>query len=675
MSWLRNAVHRAVEASGGPSSLLTRTVRTSLHTVVHHAVHAGQAGAGGARLINDRIGSRSYKSMRLTAKRLEDSALSYKGVERVQLLRRWLLALKETQRAAAAAKEPQHAADPDQALPVLDLYMDYETAAEPMNFIHVFLYSQALECIVLSMILEVPTEEEVSLLSEIFGMCLYGGKDVHNAILNSIQELAKLFSSYHDEVLAKRGELLQFAQCAISGLKKNADIARLDDEIVQLQQRINGMDALQYNSTSRRSKASQTIAEGFRTAINEVHLCSRMEELVLMKKSIHHGNSYETYFEKVDKLKVLSESLANSAAKAERRIMENRLQKEESLIFRVTKTNEVSGTEKELVAEISGLEHQKDQLEAELKKVNTKLKAAFMKLKKTREERDQFDEASNQIVLHLKAKEEELSRSIASCKVESSTVSAWINFLEDTWKLQSFYEELSQKQANDELDRCATCFAKLINHHVDTRVEELSTCIDRIKTFVDNLKIFDDRSVSAEDGSNGSSKQSNPRKYLEEEYLEAEKKVVAAFSLIDNIRTIYFFNQEHQARRDDPDVKKLFANIDKLRVEFESVPRPVLQIEIKAKEERTKQSRSSLQAAGSPRNAGHESQIPAQLRTRLPSESDSELARFDPEYKEYSGDDISGWEFDDLEDEAEVTPGFQDSSDMHRQQIGLTDPE
>uniref|UniRef100_A0A0E0CYW8 Uncharacterized protein n=1 Tax=Oryza meridionalis TaxID=40149 RepID=A0A0E0CYW8_9ORYZ len=551
MSWLRNAVHRAVEASGGP--LLTRTVRSSLGTVVHHA---GQAVAGGARLINDRIGSRSYKSMRLTAKRLEDAALSYRGEDRVQLLRRWLVMLRETQRAAAAEKEAKRAGHPDQHLPVLDLYMDYETGAEPMNFIHVFLYSQALECLVLSMIMEFPTEEEASLLSE-----------------------------------AKRAELLQFAQCAISGLKINPEISRLDDEILQLQQRINGMDALRSNSTSRRSKASQTVAE-------------------------------------VNKLKVLSESLANSAAKAERRIMENRLQKEESLIFRVTKTNEVSVTEK----------------------VNNILNAAVMKLKKTREERDQFDEASNQIVLHLKAKEEELSRSIASCKVESSTVGAWIVFLEDTWKLQSLYEELRKKQANDELDKCATCFAKLINHHLYARVEELSTCIDSIKTFVDNLKIFDNRSVSAEDGNNGSSKQSNPRKYLEEEYLEAEKKVVAAFSLVDNIRAIYLSNQDYQARRDDPDVKKLFANIDKLRVEFESVPRPLLQIEIKEREERAKQSRS-LQAARSSGQAGHESPIPAQLRTRLPSESDSELAKSDPEYREYSADDISGWEFDDLEDD------------------------
>ncbi|XP_066352699.1 uncharacterized protein [Miscanthus floridulus] len=652
MSWLRSAVHRAVEASGGRSSLLTRTVRTSLDTVVSGVHHAGQAVAGGARLIT---GNRNYKSVKVAAKRLEEAALTYKGGERVQLLRRWLVALKETQRATTAVREPQLGDNPDQTAPLLDLYIDYESSAEPMNFFHVFLYSQALECVVLSLIREAPTEEEVSLISEVLGMCLSGGKDVHNALLSSLKDLARLFSSYSDEVLAKRDELLEFAQSAVSGLKINADIARLDNEITQLQQQINSMDALCATSTGNENKKSQTTTEGLKNAVSEVRLCSRMEELLLKKKSIHPGDSLETHFEKVDKLKVLSESLANSSAKAEKRIMENRLQKEESLIFRVTKTNEVSGIEKELVAEISGLEEQRNQLEAELKKVNTKLKVATVKLKKTREECDQFDEASNQIVLHLKTKEDELSRSIASCKEEASTVSAWISFLKDTWKLQSLFEELREKQANEELDRCGLCFAKLMKYHVSACMEELSTSIDCIKTFVDNLKIFGDRSVSAEDGANGPSKQSNPRKYLEEEYLQTEKKVVAAFSFVDSIRAIYSSNQDYYktslCRRDDPEVKNLFATIDKLRIEFESVPRPVLQIEIKEQAEKKKRSRSLIVSA-SPHSRS-DSPIAAQLRTRLPSESESELAKFEQEYK---ADEISGWEFDDLEDEPR--PGF-----------------
>lgn len=64
-------------------------------------------------------GSRSYKSAKVAAKRLEEAALSYKGDERVQLLCRWLVVLKETQRATTVVREPQLGDNPDQTAPLL----------------------------------------------------------------------------------------------------------------------------------------------------------------------------------------------------------------------------------------------------------------------------------------------------------------------------------------------------------------------------------------------------------------------------------------------------------------------------------------------------------------------------------------------------------------------------
>ncbi|URE27407.1 hypothetical protein MUK42_26333 [Musa troglodytarum] len=615
MSWLRSAVNKAVEVGG--KNNLTRTVKNYADTVVHHA---GQAVAGGAKIFQDRM----------------------------------------------------------------ILYVDTEVGGEPMNFRDVFLYSQALEGITLSMILEVPNDEEVSLLLEIFGHCLTGEKEIHNAIMSSIQDLAKAFSNYQEEVLVKREELLQFAQGAISGLKLNADITRLEYEVSKLREKVDGMEALQVPSGEDQVGTSE------KTAFASVE---------------------------VDKLKVLADSLANSSSKAEKRILDHRHQKEEALNFRVAKANEVSEVEKELLAEIAGLEKQRDELEAQLKKVNISLAAVVGRLNKTREERDQFDEASNQIVLHLKTKEIELAKSVASCKAEADIVHVWINFLEDTWQLQSSYTDLKDRQISDELEKCGNCFLKLIKHHLSACKDELKPSIARISTFVENLTRINDRqytyifspsrqwkayypidrmpfaimicrSEAMQNPDDKISKESNPRRYVEEEYLATETKIVTAFSVVDHMKELFYADRENGSRRDDLDAKELFESIEKMRLDFESIERPFLEIEVPEKlmrpsEDDSEEGSPAVRVSSSPKSRGVDSPKSSPRVVRISSspkskgvyspkssprtaseilDPESEIAKLEMEFgkagRDYSTEEIGGWEFDELEQELGPNKSF-----------------
>ncbi|KAI7729320.1 hypothetical protein M8C21_018540 [Ambrosia artemisiifolia] len=603
-------------------------------------------------------------------------------------MRRWLAALKETAKLSGGSSEdddknnephlPSNELNDNMKKPSLVLYYDSDMVGDPVNFHDVFLYSQALEGIAISMILVPPSEEEVSLLLEFFGCCLTGGKEVHNAIVSSIQDMAKAFSGYENEVL--RDELLEFAQGAITSLKVRAELKRIEVEAFVLKEKLEGLDSSGeiigdgYEKVSKEATIATT--EALKKDLAHIRACSKLEGLLLKKKLLNGGETPEIYAQKVDKLKALSESLVSSSTKAEKQISENRVQKEEALNFRISKASEVGEIEKELAAEVAALEKQRNDLEAELKRVNISLTAANGRLQNVREERDQFYEANDQLVAHLKTKEEELVQSIDSCKKEVNVVNTWVNFLEDTWVLQRANTETMEKQVSDELEKHESYFVNLVTKLLSAYEEALKPSVDRIEKYVDKLKSLSEGPDPPSEVDKEDSKIINPRRSLEEEYLDYEAKIITTFSVVDNMKEQFYAQHGENGRKEDARIKELFENIEKLRVKFDAIERPNLEIENPDQEEElvaetsTKpvesqshpkpktadisqtQSQANEQQVKSPTAKGDPGQGQGQGQSQ---DTEAELATLESEFgtvnREYTEDEIGDWEFDELEKE------------------------
>ncbi|KAL0720914.1 hypothetical protein Bca4012_035513 [Brassica carinata] len=658
MSWLRSAVHKAVEVGGKNS--LTRTVRGYAGSVV---LTAGNAVSGGAKLIQDRIGSRNVQSFALAVKRLEEVSVSSRGGERVQLLRRWLVALREIERMSSESIDDQNQPSSEEAKDspksfTTVYYVDPDLPGEPMTFRDVFLHSEALEGMVLSMILEAPKEEEVELLLEL--LCLSGEKEVHEALIQNVQDLAIVFSKYKDEVLAKREELLQYVQSAIGGLKISADLARIDTEAHALMEKLDKtkVKVLEQASNDDSSKTAGTNAastEALREILEQVRTFSKLEALLLKKKSLRNGDSHQLHNEKVDKLKVLSESLLSSTSKAENRIVDHRSQKEEALSFRLSKTTEVSQQEKDVEAELKNLEIMKDDLENELNRVNTSITSVRARLRNAREEREQFDNASNEILLHLKSKEDELTRSICSCRVEADVVNKWIKFLEDTWNLQSRFDQQKEIQVSGEMERYGDHFIDLIVQLLTFYKEQLDPSIPKIRRVIENLEpskgLEAEKKIDDKDA-----KPIDSRKQLEKEYLDLEAKFVTTLSVVDAVKKPFYSQTEGISRKDDKRVKELFEALEKTKEEFESIERPLLDIESPARTSSSSRSPSIKTTLDTPLS----DTVPKKLAdvdspdSKKGSSEKQDAAKNQLELElddgeELLADEINDWEFDALD--------------------------
>ncbi|KAK3445301.1 hypothetical protein EUGRSUZ_A01215 [Eucalyptus grandis] len=320
----------------------------------------------------------------------------------------------------------------------------------------------------------------------------------------------------------------------------------------------------------------------------------------------------------------------------------------------------MSQLEKELEVEIKELEKQKETLEEELKKVNGSLTGVRLHLKNAREEREQFDEASNQILVHLKSKEDELSRSVFSYRMEADVVNMWIGFLENTWTLQTSYIEDKEKQVNGELERYGDYLVNLVIQLLSAYKEGLGVSLASIKETVEYLR-QSPRSEKSPSMNEQNPKENKSKRRYEEEYLDLESKFLMTLSTVEAIKKQFYIQPEDTFRKDHEKVEKLFAALEKIKSEFDSIQRPGLEIETPTQKSQNPLTNgypiSSSSVSGKASKNFREDEVTdgSSIKVEKTSNTTSKPEKLEFDYekaeRDHLTDEIGDWESDELEKE------------------------
>lgn len=182
----------------------------------------------------------------------------------------------------------------------------------------------------------------------------------------------------------------------------------------------------------------------------------------------------------------------------------------------------------------------------------TALTSACGRLQNTRDERYQFDEASNQILQHFKLKEDELSKAIASYRAEAEVCDTFVQFLETRCAFHSSYSEHKDKLVNEELERHEEYFANLAISLLSAYKEELGPSIASIRELVENFKLVEKLNrLDAPASKQEKTDVADPRRRLEEHYQTIETKFLTAFSVLENIK--------QQLPTEDNEISRIFS--------------------------------------------------------------------------------------------------------------------
>ncbi|ESW16482.1 hypothetical protein PHAVU_007G160300 [Phaseolus vulgaris] len=239
-------------------------------------------------------------------------------------------------------------------------------------------------------------------------------------------------------------------------------------------------------------------------------------------------------------------------------------------------------------------------------------------------------------------------RAIGSYTVEATVVDRWIKFLESTWVFQVSEIKRKDEEVNAELERYGYHFVDLVVPLLHSYKEKLASSVTQIRILVENLRFRPGLPVSSIVDNEGL-KLANPRKKLEDEYLDIESKFLATLNIVDTINKQYHIQKEGIFRKDSDKVTQLFDAIEKIKDEFESIERPKMELEIPTERSETPSSQIVSRTPSPPSAKKHKQDVVRKNSfSIMPGRSEIEI-ELDKLSEDDSAEEISEWEFDDLD--------------------------
>ncbi|CAI5463411.1 unnamed protein product [Closterium sp. Yama58-4] len=600
MSWFRSALNRAAEAAGAGG----RSVAPNFDRVKAYAGHvvqrAGDAVAGGAKMVLERaVPGRNLNNFRHAVRRLDEVSLLARGSERRDALARWLAALKELSdsdhadgiayaaelaqgaQADGAQGEGAQGEDVPAHIPGVDappeatpraraaedapsvgsvLFHDAANPGVPLTFRDVFLCSKALENIVVSFIMDPPSPGEEQMLADMFDLCLSGDHQLHSSLLNAITQLSNSFSSY-SEVKMSRQELLRMASDAVAGLKLDAQLQRLEAEEERIKQLMDEkMEFLFLSSLSRHPSALPIPpiplgrAQGDGTATESLQipqkysvdvqateavfsLAAALASVVRRKEQLRHrGDSAAARMMKVERTRELAAELANFMDDFEAKIAECRQQRQEAVTYRTSKEEEVMEVEKGITDELQALHQRRREIEEQLKEVDDAIAATTRRHIQMQEEKEQFDLASHGLLGSLEAEEEHLNTMQQQHQQDAKTLFGWMGFLEDSWKMQLLYMESKEQTFKQSLADLSARLRAIAAPHLLVCMANMRASLTALQAAASALSAIDATPSEDEGGAKLLPATGGERMRAEEKYLQAETQMKRAVAMADKAR-------------------------------------------------------------------------------------------------------------------------------------------